>query len=383
MERSARSRRSSSGARRARGKSSLCIDIMWPLFGIRDAEPYSRDGDRVRAPQAPHVDSRSVPVFIDEYKALRHAAPAAEHPAPLPAPPVPRETESAGVLTSGEQLPPTGARLCRGRDATHGGRAARAHRHREPPTRRRSRRTRPRAPPRAALGGPGAVRPRYIQFCLGRDFDADLEVARAVTVRRSSTAARCPCASSRTSRPCCSACISSRSSRHCGCELPTSSASRPPSTPSSRTCWETDHGVKNALDHFLEMLGVMAVQGPWHKVHYVRERSPRRPPRERPTTPSARTASSIDYEGEMVDPEALRRLVTEARSRVASSPPSERVTFDSGGAARSSWTSPRPKVVTADDFPTPGRAAAAASRQLQRVATGARTERDRLPEGAV
>ena len=23
------------------GKSSLCIDIMWPLFGVRDAEPYS------------------------------------------------------------------------------------------------------------------------------------------------------------------------------------------------------------------------------------------------------------------------------------------------------------------------------------------------------
>lgn len=33
---------------------------------------------------------------------------------------------------------------------------------------------------------------------------------------------------------------------------------------------EGDHGVKNALDHFVEMLGVMAVQGDLrHRVHYV------------------------------------------------------------------------------------------------------------------
>jgi hypothetical protein len=49
------------------GKSSLCIDIMWPLFGIRDAEPYSATETEFALLKL-LTSTRSVPVFIDEYK---------------------------------------------------------------------------------------------------------------------------------------------------------------------------------------------------------------------------------------------------------------------------------------------------------------------------
>ena len=49
------------------GKSSLCIDVMWPLFGIRDAEPYSATETEFALLKL-LTSTRSVPVFIDEYK---------------------------------------------------------------------------------------------------------------------------------------------------------------------------------------------------------------------------------------------------------------------------------------------------------------------------
>jgi hypothetical protein len=49
------------------GKSSLCIDIMWPLFGVRDAEPYSATETEFALLKL-LTSTRSVPVFIDEYK---------------------------------------------------------------------------------------------------------------------------------------------------------------------------------------------------------------------------------------------------------------------------------------------------------------------------
>ena len=49
--------------------------------------------------------------------------------------------------------------------------------------------------------------------------------------------------------------------KHCGCELADDLGVEAAVHAVLDDVLETDHGVKNALDHFLEMLGVMAVQG--------------------------------------------------------------------------------------------------------------------------
>jgi hypothetical protein len=62
----------------------------------------------------------------------------------------------------------------------------------------------------------------------------------------------------------------------------------------------------------------------------------------------------IDYEGEMVDLKALRRLVAESKKQGGFvTAESERVTFDSGRRRAFLVDLTKTKVVTADDFPTP------------------------------
>jgi hypothetical protein len=118
---------------------------------------------------------------------------------------------------------------------------------------------------------------------------------------------------------------------------------------------ETDHGVKNALDQFLEMLGVMAVQGELkHKVHYVFDEGRLALHLESAYDAFRLHCKRIDYEGEMVDLKQLRRLVVESKKQggfvVAES---ERVTFDSGRRRAVMIDFDKTKAVTADDFPTP------------------------------
>jgi hypothetical protein len=245
-----------------------------------------RDRDGVRAPQAAHVDALGAGLHR-RVQALRHAAPAAQHAAPLPAPPLPGRGRGARAPgPQGEQLPPPGAGLRRGRDAAP--RRLRCSSASSPrtPTRRRS----PRSPRlRHAYRELRAVdlvlfAPRYIQFCLGRDFDADLEVARAVAkallggrkvpvrVVENLTAMLLGIH------------LFEEFAKHCGCELPDDLGVPEAAVDAMLDdVLETDHGVKNALDHFLEMLGVMAVQGDLkHKVHYVFDEGRlAAPPRER------------------------------------------------------------------------------------------------------
>ena len=49
------------------GKSSVATDVFWPLFGVKDAEPYSATETEFALLKI-LTASRSVPVFIDEYK---------------------------------------------------------------------------------------------------------------------------------------------------------------------------------------------------------------------------------------------------------------------------------------------------------------------------
>jgi len=118
---------------------------------------------------------------------------------------------------------------------------------------------------------------------------------------------------------------------------------------------ETDHGVKNALDHFLEMLGVMAVQGELkHKVHYVFDEGRLALHLESAYDAFRLHCKRIDYDGEMVDLKQLRRLVAESKKQGGFvTVESERVTFDSGRRRAVMIDFEKTKVVSADDFPTP------------------------------
>ncbi|MCK6586482.1 MAG: hypothetical protein L6Q76_02750, partial [Polyangiaceae bacterium] len=197
--------------------------------------------------------------------------------------------------------------------------------------------------------------PRYIQFCLGRDFDADLEVARGVAkalldgrkvpvrVVENLTAMLLGIH------------LFEEFAKHCGCEIPDDLGVEAAVNAVLDDLLETDHGVKNALDHFLEMLGVMAVQGELkHRVHYVFDEGRLAVHLESAYDAFRLHCKRIDYDGEMVDLKQLRRLVAESKKQsgfvVAES---ERVTFDSGRRRAVVIDLERTKVVTVDDFPTP------------------------------
>jgi len=118
---------------------------------------------------------------------------------------------------------------------------------------------------------------------------------------------------------------------------------------------ETDHGVKNALDHFLEMLGVMAVQGHLkHRVHYVFDEGRLAVHLESSYDAFRAHCKRIDYQGEVVDLKALRRLITENKKQggyvVAES---ERITFDGRDSRRRAALLDLKKStgISADDFP--------------------------------
>ncbi len=118
---------------------------------------------------------------------------------------------------------------------------------------------------------------------------------------------------------------------------------------------ETDHGVKNALDHFLELLGVMAVQGHLkHRVHYVFNEGRLALHLESAYDAFRAHCKRIDYQGEVVDLKALRRLIMENRKQtgfVVSE--SERVAFDGRDSRRRAVLIDLAKTpaITADDFP--------------------------------
>lgn len=111
--------------------------------------------------------------------------------------------------------------------------------------------------------------------------------------------------------------------------------------------------MKNALDHFIEMLGVMAVQG--HllpRVHYMFDEGNLAIHLESAYDAFRAHTKRIDYEGELVDLRSLRRLINENKKQggfvVAES---ERVNFESGRRRAVLIDFTKTNVVTADDFP--------------------------------
>jgi len=339
------------------GKSSLCIDIMWPLFGVRDAEPYSATETEFALLKL-LTSTRSVPVFIDEYKPydmqrqrlntlhryLRRLYRGETEERGRPDLKVNSYHLQAPVCVAGETRPTEAALLERiitanPEKTTLKEKAGYQLAHRE-------------------LRSVDLVlfAPRYIQFCLGRDFAADLEVARGaakallgerkvpVRIVENLTAMLLGVH------------LFEEFAKACGCELGHELSVREAVDAILEDVLETDHGVKNALDHFLEMLGVMAVQGHLkHRVHYAFDGGHLAVHLESAYDAFRAHCKRIDYEGEVVDLKALRRLVIENKKQggfvVAES---ERVSFDRNGRRRAVLIDlGKTKVVTADDFPTP------------------------------
>lgn len=339
------------------GKSSLCTDIMWPLFGVRDAEPYSATETEFALLKL-LTSTRSVPIFIDEYKPydmprhrlntlhryLRRLYRGEIEERGRPDLRVNTYHLQAPVCIAGETRPTEAALLERVLTAN--------------PEKTTLDDTSYRAAHRAlrAVDLVGFA-PRYIQFCLGRDFAADLAVARGagqallgdrkvpVRVAENLTAMLLGLH------------LFEEFAMACHCQLPHDLAVPHAVDAVLDDVLETDHGVKNALDHFLEMLGVMAVQGHLrHCVHYTFDAGYLAVHLETAYDAFRAHCKRIDYEGEIVDLKALRRLLLENKKQggfvVADS---ERVVFDGRAGRRRAVLVDLTKTqaVTADDFPTP------------------------------
>jgi hypothetical protein len=197
--------------------------------------------------------------------------------------------------------------------------------------------------------------PRYIQFCLGRDFEADLELARAVTQTLLGERKVPIRIAENLTAMLLGVHLFEEFAAACGCELPEDLGVAAAVDAVLADVLETDHGVKNALDHFLEMLGVMAVQGHLkHRVHYVFEGGRLALHLESAYDAFRAHCKRIDYQGEVVDLKALRRLIMENKKQGGFVViESERVAFDGRDARRRAVLIDLTKTlgISADDFP--------------------------------
>ena len=339
------------------GKSSVCIDIMWPLFGIRDAEPYSATETEFALLKL-LSSTRSVPIFIDEYKPfdmqrqrlntlhryLRRLYRGEVEERGRPDLKVVSYQLQAPVCIAGETRPTESALLERILTSN---------------------------PDKTTIAEKPGYRqayrelrsvdlllfaPRYIQFCLGRDFHADLAAARAVATALIPAERKVPLrVVENLTAMLLGIHLFEEFAKHCGCELVDDLGVEAAVNAVLDDVLETDHGVKNALDHFLEMLGVMAIQGELkHKVHYVFDEGRLAVHLESAYDAFRLHCKRIDYDGEMVDLKQLRRLVAESKKQGGLvQAESERVTFDSGRRRAVLIDFEKTKAVTADDFPTP------------------------------
>lgn len=298
------------------GKSSLITDVMWPLFGVRDSEPYSATETEFALLKI-LTATRSIPIFIDEYK-----------PYDMP-------KHRLNVLHRYLRRAFRGEAEERGRaDQTVNTYYIRAPvcvagevRPSEPALLERAVTSNPdkvtleeRADCRAAFRELRAVElslfaPRYIQFCLGRDFDADLEVARGaaeallhgrkipIRVGENVTAMLFGIH------------LFEQFAAACGHTLPVDLGAQAAVDAVLDDVLEGDqHAVKSALDQFVEMLGVMAIQGELRfGTHYTFKDAILYVHLESAYDSFRQHCKRIDFTGEVVDLKALRRLLHENR----------------------------------------------------------------------
>ncbi|MDP1826622.1 MAG: hypothetical protein Q8L48_25350 [Archangium sp.] len=338
------------------GKSSLCIDVFWPLFGVRDAEPYSATETEFALLKL-LTSTNAVPVFIDEYKPydmpkhrlntlhryLRRLYRGETEERGRPDLKVNTYHLQAPVCVAGETRPTEAALLERIITAN---------------------------PDKTALETRNSFKlayrqlravdlvlfaPRYIQFCLGRDFDADLVIARAVAAELLKDRQVPVRVAENITVMLLGIHLFEEFAKACGVELPEDLGAKAAVDAVLDDVLETDHGVKNALDHFLEMLGVMAVQDELRpQVHYALLDEGRLAVHLESAYDSFRAhCKRIDYQGEVVDLKALRRLLSENRKQhgyVVEE--SQRVCFAGKASRRRAFIVDLSKtgLLTADDF---------------------------------
>lgn len=340
------------------GKSSLCIDVFWPLFGVRDSEPYSATETEFALIKL-LTSTNGVPVFIDEYKPydmpkhrlntlhryLRRLYRGETEERGRPDLRVNTYHLQAPVCVAGETRPTEAALLERIITAN---------------------------PDKTTLDARGSFKsayrqlravdlvlfaPRYLQFCFGRDFDADLAIARAVASELLKDRAVPVRVVENLTVMLLGVHLFEEFAKACHVELPEDLGIKAAVEAVLEDVLETDHGVKNALDHFLEMLGVMAVQEELRaEQHFVVLEEGKLAVHLESAYDSFRAhCKRIDYQGEVVDLKALRRLISENRKqRGYILEESQRVCFGARAARRRAFVVDltRLKVASSDDFRT-------------------------------
>ena len=339
------------------GKSSLIIDVFWPLFGVRDAEPYSATETEFALLKTLSA-SRSVPVFIDEYKPydmpryrlntlhryLRRLYRGEVEERGRPDQTITTYHLQTPLCVAGETRPTQAALLERIVTANM-----------EKITLDEQEECR-RAYAELKTLDLSLFAPRYIQFCLGRDIDADLDVARKVTKALLGERKVPLRVAENLTVVMLGVHLFEQFASACGYDsLPPDLGVHQGIDAVIEDVMETEYGVKNALDHFVEMLGVMAVQGEVkHGVHYVFRDGILYVHLESAYDSFRQHCKRIDYEGEVVDLKALRRLLRENRRQegyvVAEG---ERVYFDTNSKRRRAYgfDLSMTDLVSPDDFP--------------------------------
>ncbi|WNG39319.1 hypothetical protein F0U61_40885 [Archangium violaceum] len=340
------------------GKSSLCMDVFWPLFGVRAAEPYSATETEFALLKL-LSSTRSVPVFIDEYKPydmpqqrlnvlhryLRRLYRGETEERGRPDLRVKTYHLQAPVCIAGETRPTEAALLERILTAN-------------------PLKTTLKEKP-ACLTAFKALRavdlplfaPRYIQFCLGRDFDTDLRLARAVSATLLNGREVPVRVAENITAMLLGIHLFEEFASFCGYSLPGDLGARAAVDAVLVDVLEMGQGVKNALDHFVEMLGVMAIQGELrHRVHYVFDDGRLCVHLESAYDSFRQHCRRIDYTSEVVDLKALRRLIHENQLQggyvVAEG---ERICFAGKANRRRAIIIDltRTSLISPDDFPQP------------------------------
>ncbi|RKH04400.1 hypothetical protein [Corallococcus carmarthensis] len=337
------------------GKSSTCTEVFWPLFGVPKSDAYSVTETEFALVKLLSA-TRSVPVVLDEYK-----------PSDMPLPRLHLvhrymrrlyrgETEERGrpdlsvtsyrlqapLCICGETRPTEAALVERILPVS--------------PDKATVQRREYRAVFRKLTSVNLALfAPRYIQFCLGRDFDKDYSLARAVADSFVKGRQVPPRVADNVTAMLLGIHLFEQFAQECGYPLPADLGAREAVDAVLKDVLEEETGVRNALDAFLQMLSVMAIQGELkHRVHYAFDEGRLCLHLESAYDAYRAHCKRIDYRGELVDTKALRRLIHEnhrAGEYVLS--PSERVCFAGKAVRRCALVIDASKAsfISAEDFP--------------------------------
>jgi hypothetical protein len=340
------------------GKSSLCMDVFWPLFGVASSEPYSATETEFALLKI-LSSSRSIPVFIDEYKPydmpkyrlntlhryIRRLYRGDSEERGRPDQTVNSYYLQVPLCVAGETRPTEAALLERVITANPDKTTLDTH-----------------SECREAFAELKSMdlslfAPRYIQFCLAQEdlplrFDRALATTRGLHLKDRKAPLR---VQHNLATMIAGLQLFEDFSAQCGHQQPIDMGVPDAIEANLEHLIETDFGVKNALDHFLEMLSVMAIQGELrYQVHYVIREDILYVHLESAYDAFRKHCRAIGYEGEMADLKALRRMIRENHKQGGFVvDPTARVYYAPSANRRSGVAIDLEQVpdITLDDFP--------------------------------